>query len=227
MGATPPYGTHKFAAQRVTKINAAGNPIVGANNGYFTKQVVEGTIGVDKEDGSRETLRNGMNRVCQTSKADDEILGSTLEVQYCVLDAVIIHFMTGARLMVSGAVPAGYEILGPGDAAPNGVIWEGWTLAWDNDQQAVPTIVGDVAYHHWVIPRLKAQVDDIDINTEHTPIPVTGAGSSNDEATVNGPYDDWPAWVVANGGITRPYGVFLDDLPTNPEGYLAVTALAS
>lgn len=227
-GLIPPYGTFQFAAMRLTKVDNAGNPRVGSNLGYFHKGVVDAKIDVDIESGDEDTLKRGDGQICQTSKEDDIIKAATLDLNLCSLDAQAIHFLTGSTLYSDSGVPMGYQILGPDDAAANGVIFEGWSKAWDGDNQAAPTILsGAVAYWHWVLPWFKGQIGAQTLDRKHNSVPITGRGTTNSEATVNGPYDDWPSWVSLAGGVTRPYGVFIDSLPVTAEGLLNVTALAS
>lgn len=228
MAGTPPYSPFQIVAYRLTQADAVGHPVPGANKGYFAKQVVTVQIGVDVEEGAEETLKRGDGAICATSKEDDIIKRATLSKELCVLDAAAISFLTGALIYADAGVPLGYEVLGPSDDPPDGVIWEGWSKAWDNNKQAAADALDNEAtYFHWVLPLLKAQIGNITADTKHNTIPITGNCSGNDFATINGPYDDWPDYVAARGGVTRPYGVFLDTLPDEDEGYLTVTALAS
>lgn len=229
MAAAPPYGPFQFIAVRATLAAANGAPVPGADNGYFAKQVVKATVGLDVEEGERKTLKRGDDSVCRTSKGKTTILGASLAIELCNLDAALIALTTGALLISEGSTPMGYEVLAPDDAAPDGVIFEGWSKAWDSDRQATPTVLGnDVGYFHFVFPFWEPQLGEIVLDTEHNSIPVSGNSSKNENITINGPYDDWPDWVVDHGGITRPYGVFLDDaLPDLDDGPLTVTALAS
>lgn len=228
MAGTPPYSPFQIVAYRLTKATSVGRPKVGSDNGYFAKTVVTVKIGVDVETGDEDTLKRGDGQICATSKEPDIIKRATLSKELCVLDAAAISFMTGALLYEDGSSPVGYQVLGPSDAAPDPIIWEGWSKAWDNGKQAAADAVDNEAtYFHWVLPLLSSQIGDITADTKHNTVPLTGTSPGNDFATINGPYDDWPDYVSAAGGVTRPYGVFLDTLPTSDEGFLDVTALAS
>lgn len=229
MAAAPPYETFQFDAIRATRVTSSGHPKVGANYGYFTKSVVKGSVALVKDEGQRSTKRRGDGRVCATSKTDTDILAAALKLELCALDAALISLLTGNVLMSSAGTPMGYEQLGPADAAYDGVIFECWTKAWDVNRQATPTILSSgLSWFHWVFPWYKSFLDEITFDDAHNSIPLSGESESNPFTTINGPYDDWPAYVTANGGITRPYGVWLDDdLPTVSEGFLTVTALAS
>lgn len=228
MGAAPPYGTFQVAAQRVALLTSSGAPDAGAKNGYYTKGVVDVGVDLDVQTGAEDTLIRGDGEVCATSRDRDIIKRSKLDVNLCALDAALIALSTGALLISDGLVPMGYQVLGPDDGAPPPVCYEVWSLAWDNSVQATPTVLSDeVAYWHWVFPAWKGNVGKNTLNAKHNAVPLTGLSSVNPNITANGPFDDWPAWVADVGGITRPYGVFLDSLPTSDEGYVAVTSAAS
>lgn len=229
MSATPPYETFQFDAIRVTKVTATGAPSLGANKGYFTKSVVKGAASLVKGEGQRSTLRRGDGRVCATSKTETDILAALVKLELCALDAGLISLLTGNLLLTSGGTSMGFEQLGPSDAADNGVILECWTKAWDTSRQAQPTVLTpNLAWFHWVFPWYKPYLEEIVFDNAHNSIPLAGESESNPHTTINGPYDDWPSYVTANGGITRPYGVWLDDdLPVTAEGFLTVSALAS
>jgi hypothetical protein len=228
MAGTPPYAPFQVNAYRLTQADAVGHPVPGTKKGYFSKQVVTVQIGVDKETGDEQTLKRGDGEICATSKDRDIIKRATLSMELCVLDAAAIAFLTGSILYADAGVPLGYQVLGPSDDAPDGVIWEGWSKAWDNNKQAAADAVDNEAtYFHVVLPLLTASLGNLTLDTKHNAIPITGECAGSDFATINGPYDDWPDYVAAAGGVTRPYGVFLDTLPTQDEGYLNVTALAS
>lgn len=228
MSATPPYSTFQFLALRVTQATAAGHPVPGANQGYFTKAVVDAGVDLDIQSGAEDTLLRGDGLICATSKDDDVIKRAKLDLNLCNLDAALISMITGALLYNDSGTPAGYQVLGPNDAAPAPVILEGWSKAWDGSVQAAPSVLGSVStYWHWVFPLYRAQLSKVALNSKHNAIPVSGVSDVNAFATVNGPYDDWPAYISAAGGVTRPYGVFLDSALPAVEGYLTVTGAAS
>lgn len=230
MSAAPPYEAFQALCLRATKIDAAGHPVPGANNGYLLHAVVDVGVEPDIEDGAEDTLKRGDGAICATSKEDDVIKRANVDLNICSLDAAFISLVTGAVLFSDAGVPMGFEVLGPDDAAPAGVILEAWSKAWDNSVQAAPDALSNAAaYFHWVFPRYRAQIGKVTLDTKHNAVPVSGVSESNSFATINGPYDDFPAYIVAAGGVTRPYGVFLDDtIPDeDDDGFLTVTALAS
>lgn len=230
MATTPPYGSFQALALRATVCDEAGHPVLGARKGYFTKGVVDILAGVVLEKGDRDTLKRGDGHVCQTSKEDDVVVAGKVELNLCSLDAAMIGFLTGANVFSASNIALGYEVLGPEDTPMVGVILEAWTKAWDNSVQATPsgTTLGDnVAYFHWVWPKFKGAVDDQKLDQKHNAVPIVGESVKNSHTTANGPYDDWPTYVAQQGGVTRPYGVFLDTALPSTEGYLTVTALAS
>jgi hypothetical protein len=140
----------------------------------------------------------------------------------------LIALLTGATLFSDAGVPAGFQVLDSGDTAPNGVCLELWAKAWDDDVQATPTVLSSAsAYWHYVYPRYTSQLGKQTVNTKHNAIPVSGTSASNANITANGPFDDWPVYVANAGGVVKPFGVFLDTLPSLTEGYQVVTASGS
>lgn len=228
MGATPPYGTFQAVYYRLAKITSAGAPVPGANNGYAGRALISATVDPDIQAGTEDTLKRGDGEICATSKEDDIVKRVKVELNLCNLDAAAISMLTGAVLYSSGGVPMGYQILGPDDSTPAGVILELWSKAWDVSVQATPSALSSAAaYWHWVFPRTKGQLAKQTLDSKHNVVPFAGTSDTNDHATQNGPYDDWPAYVSTGGGVTEPYGVFLDVAPAFTEGYLTVTSAAS
>lgn len=228
MATTPPYGSFQFLALRATKATAVGAPVPGANQGYYTKGVVDAKLSPDIETGEEDTLKRGDGAICATSKTDDITKRAKLDLNLCALDAALISFLTGSLVINDSGVAAGFEILGPDDDTPNPCILEGWTKAWDNSVQASPAVLGSLpAYWHFVFPAYKGNVGDLSLDSKHNAIPITGTSDASAHATINGPYDDWPAYVATYGGITRPYGVFLDTALPSSEGFLTVSGAAS
>lgn len=228
--AAPPYGAFQALALRATVIDAAGHPVPGSKKGYLLHAVVDVGIEPDIQAGAEDTLLRGDGQVCATSKDDDVIKRAKVDLNICALDSAFIGMATGAPVINDSGVAAGFEILGPNDSSPAGVILEAWSKAWDNSVQAAPDILGNAAaYWHFVFPRFRGQIGKVTLDGKHNAVPVSGVSEVNEFATINGPYDDWPAYVATAGGITRPYGVFLDDnIPDeSTDGYLTVTAVAS
>lgn len=226
---TPPYGTFQFVGLRASLLDSAGHPVDGSKNGYFAKAVVDAVVDVDVQKGSEETLLRGDGVICATSLYPDIIKRAKLDLNFCNLDAALISLITGSLVINDSTTPVGFQVLGPNDSTPPRVCLEGWSLAWDNSVQAVPSALGSsVAYWHWVFPFFQGQIGKQTLNTKHNAVPVSGVSDVNSNITADGPYDDWPLYVAEVGGITRPYGVFLDtSFPDLADGYLAVTSAAS
>lgn len=228
MSGTPPYGEFQAIAIRVAKLDATGKQVAGAKNGYYTKAVIDVSPDLDIQTGAKDTLTRGDGQVCATSQDNDIILRSKCDLNLCNLDAALIHLATGAQLFEDAGVAAGFQVLGTDDDAPNGVCLELWAKAWDNDVQATATVLSSAnTYWHSVWPNYKGQLAKRTVNAKHNAVPITGSSASNSNITANGPYDDWPLYIAQAGGITKPYGVFLDTLPDLTEGYQVISVSGS
>lgn len=228
MGATPPYEPFEALGIRTTNLNAAGHPITGANQGYFSRQVVKFTTDLDIDKGKRQVLRRGDNQVCATSRTQDVILGSLLDLELCTLDAGLIAQLTGSIPYTSGGSSMGLQVLESDDAYPNGCLVELFMKAWDNSIQATPSALSSApGYFVLVLPWFRGQLGKIVGDGAHGTIPISGWSDKNPHAVLTGPYGDWPAYVSNAGGATRPFATFLSSTLPGTEGYLTVSAAGS
>lgn len=213
---------------RVAALTAGGAPDDGADSGYVTDALIDAQIGFEIEEGIDLTQKNGCGAICQTFKGDDEIKRATITLNLCTLDFELMWLMIGGDLKVVGGDTFGWEIPKLSDPAPNGFSLEIWAKAWDGAQQATPPSTGsNAAYFHFVFPSVKAQIGDFTMEGENfTIIQINAFSSENENLTVNGPFDDWPVAIAAQGGITAAMGVWLESealLPDAECGFIPVT----
>lgn len=209
---------------RVAKLTAAGAPNVGASNGYVSDSIVDLTVGVELTTGDDFEKKKGDGTLCGAFKDCDRIKRLNLSATFCELDAALLEFLTGADPFTSGGQTVGFQYPSISAACPNGVCLEVWTKAWDGSQQAVPSITSPLAaYHHWVFPRVKMVLGDIKFENAFADIPMTGTSEENSQITANGPFNDWPGFVGAAGGVTRVGGSFYDsNIPAASSAKIAV-----
>lgn len=216
---------------RVATLNANGSPLAGNNLGYVSDALIKVDIDPDWEDGKEYTLRNGGGNICGFFRSEDRFKGVALELELCNLDYELISMMVpGTFLIRSGASIAGIEWPDPAStASQNGICVEFWSLAWDVDVQATPTVTGSaLTYHHHVFPKVKFQHDKYTLQEDFATFPIKGYGRVNPKITADGPFNDWPTWVKNFGGIYTPGGVFFDSaIPAAACGSIAVTSAAS
>lgn len=228
------FGSLQTLAVRVAKLDANGSPDTGTN-GYVTDAIIDGTIGAEIEEGDEFTQKNAQGAICQTFKDCDRFKRANVELNLCHLDAELLEMLVGGSVIRDLAGPGvgdaiGYEVPSASGECPNGVCLELWTKAWDGSSQATPTFAGGttIVYFHFVLPKVKFQIGDLNFENDFMTIPVTGFGDENPRITANGPFDDWPADVASRGGITGALGFFLDTtLPTVTCGAIDVPSAAS
>lgn len=217
-----------FCAVRVAKLTSAGAPSAGASNGYVSNDAITLTITVTLKTGDELEKVNGCGDICAVLNQPDQIKGLELSAEFCFLDAYLLELLTGASVFSSGGEAVGQQFAAVGSSA-DPVCFEGWSKAWDNDRQASPAFTSpNAAYIHWVFPFTRWVQGDQKLEHDFMTVPATAKGSENPNITGNGPFDDWPAVVAGQDGVTRIGGWFYDAvLPTATCDYVAVTSLAS
>lgn len=227
------YGSIQVCAMRVTKLNASGGPLVGSGNGLVTAALVDATLSPEIEEGVNIRLKNACGNICQTFRDCDKMVNASITLNLCQLDAQLIQFLIGGSTFLDLAGDGagdiiGYQFPATDDSCPNGVSLELWSKAWNGSQQASPAFLDAPAYFHWVFPRTKWQIGDLNFENDFMRVQVNGYAEENDSLTANGPYDDWPADIAAAGGFTNIGGWFLDDeIPTAACEAVTVPGVAS
>ena len=218
-----------LCAIRVSKITEGGAPIAGANNGYISEAPISLGVTVTTESGDDLTLENGCGQLMATLQTPDQIKGVELELNLCQLDAYLLQLLTGAQLFTSGSDAIGFQFAAVG-SSPSPVCLEGWSKAWTSggNQLTHASTSPNETWIHWVFPFTRWVQGDITMEHELMQVPVSAKGYENRNITANGPYNDWPAAVAAQGGVTRLGGWFYDGPPPDQTcAYAAVTSLAS
>lgn len=199
---------------RLAKLNPTTRaPLVGANNGYVSDAQVLLRVGVEIETGRDVTQKNGGGRVCASFKESDTFKRATVQLQVCQADPVLESFLTGGGTFADGSNIQGVQAPRAGATLENYVALEGWTRAWDGTTQAVPPSTSpDVAYWHWVFPMTSGWVpNDFDLGDGVHLFQFNGIAEENTAFTLNGAFNDFPAYIADEGGVVAAYGRFLDD----------------
>lgn len=140
---------------RVTRLDATGGPLAGANNCYVSDALVKVDLGLEYEEADEIVQKNGAGRICVSYKAPDALKRGTIEeLQICTPDPNLLPFIMGGDVIedadaVGGARAIGYKAPEVGvDPMPNGVGIEVWTRAIIGGSYA-----GSLPYFHWIVPR--------------------------------------------------------------------------
>lgn len=90
---------------RMTNIDAAGVPIVGANQAYKTDALVQISIGLEYEEGEEIIQKNGSGRICMSYRAPDSLKRGTIsDFQVCTPDPNFLQFAMGGDVIELPAV---------------------------------------------------------------------------------------------------------------------------
>lgn len=206
----PCFESIQLVAVRAHRLTATGAVLTGVSNAYQSAAPVQIQVGYEYEAGADVVSKNGAGGVCLRYKGEDKLKNITLTMNLCQLDYQFIELLTGwpALTDLSAAV-MGISAPSLTSANRNGVVLEGWSLAWDGDAQAV--VGPNAMYIRHVFPRVKLQVGNHSIDEGALVIPVEGTGVSNNVlSTAKGPEADWPS------GIVGPWAQFYDPTTVIP-----------
>lgn len=200
----PCFTSIQLVAIRAHRLTSTGAVQTGASNAYQSAAAVQIQVGYEYEAGADVTQKSGSGAICLRYRGEDKLSNVTFTVNLCQLDFQLIELLTGwpALTDLSGAV-MGMSAPTSSAATRNGVVVEGWSLAYDGDAQAV--VGANAMYIRHVFPRLKLNVGNHNIDEGALVIPVTGTGTSNSVlGTAKGPAADWPT------GVVGPWAAFYD-----------------
>ena len=205
---------------RLTKLDASGAPLVGANNCYVTDALVQISFGLSYSDPDAIELTNGAGVTCVYYQPPPALLSGTIEdFQVCTPDPNIMQFLCGGSVINDTATPAnqiGYQAPAVNvDPTPNGVAIEAWSRAILNNSYAA-----NLPYFHWVVPRAKVTPSESMVLGAEDPATPQLEGTCEE----NGEFGDGPI-----GDIEFPTNRVwqfcrVPTMPTLTPGFVAVTA---
>lgn len=204
-----------ICALRAVRLDDTGAFEYGADAMYEMTEVLQLGVSQEIQEGARTTLPNGCGGICFNRKQDTRILGVTLALELCHLDAELLELMTGGTVLTSGGSPIGFEPRGFNDTPPK-VALEVWTKAWDGDEAAT------IPYIRWAYPLTTWTPGNFTLQNDVLRVPLTGDASPN-ENFGTGPLGDWP-----NLGVSEPNAYFHDtDIPSGVCGTQELVAVGS
>lgn len=210
------FGTLYARRMRVAELLTSGAPDTSGGVGYVSSAIVSLQVQVENETGEEFIQRNGSGTLCINIKEDDLPKRANLTLQLCEIDPQLIALLTGSRVFVNGSSQViGMQEIAQNTARPKTCL-EVWTDAIDGSEQATPPETSpNAAYWHWVFPLCRFSLDSLTLERAAGVPSLTGTSDYNSSITINGPFNDWPSGVSSGGGVTAPYGYFLDDaIPT-------------
>ena len=219
------YSSRQVARARIALLDQTGAPDAGSENGYVSK-LVSVQMTPQLEEGEEFTLKTGDGDICASFRDNDKIKGNNLVLSLCQLDAQMIGLATGATIFEDNDGVMGLKIPKSTDDPPAPVCFEWWTIAQDGSSQA--TLNGSALYWHHVVPFNRFTIGDHTFENGILTVVLNGKGEENTNITINGPFDDWPAGVVAEGGADSAYAYWREtSLPVASCDYVSVSSAAS
>lgn len=175
---------------RVTRLDATGAPLAGANNSYVTDALVKVDLGLEYDEADEIVQKNGAGRICVSYKAPDSLKRGTIEeLQVCTPDPNLLPFLMGGEVIEDPDDPAGARAIGykapevGGDPNPNGIGIEVWTRAVIGGSYA-----SSLPYFHWVVPRAFLKPSSgLTISGEDPMVPEFEGFSTQSESWGTGP----------------------------------------
>lgn len=90
---------------RLTKLDATGAPLVGAQNSYVTSALVTAALGLEYEDGQEVIQRNGSGNICLAFQAPATLKRGTIsDLSVCSPDPNVMAFTIGGDTITRAAV---------------------------------------------------------------------------------------------------------------------------
>lgn len=88
---------------RITKLDATGAPLIGADNCYTTNSLVRIGFGQTYSEPDAIELKNGAGQTCVYYAPTAVLLGGTIEeLRFCTPDPYVMQFLTGGDVITSG-----------------------------------------------------------------------------------------------------------------------------
>ncbi|HEX9994498.1 MAG TPA: hypothetical protein VGB14_16330 [Acidimicrobiales bacterium] len=209
------FGSHSFLRARFARLDATGAPDEGTGNLYVARAI---SLAVQPQyrDGSVLTQELGDGTECVRAQGDDEIIGYNGTLTICGPNPGLAEFLAGGTLYRDGtganAPVLGYAMPGKGDPVP-AVSVEGWTYAWDGEEQAVDGT--SLVFWRYVVPHAKFRIGDFTLNRSVLNVPLPFKGRQN-LSLGTGPGGDLPASIAEAGTLAwfqEPLENGTDDLP--------------
>lgn len=173
---------------RVTLLNAAGAPIVGAGNAYVTDNLVKLDYTVEYRDGVEVERTNGRGKACLYYAAPPTVKRLVVDsLELCYPDPELESLLGGGDTLVDASDrPIGYAAPEVGtDPVPNGISIELWSSA-VHDEGVDP----DLPYLWWVFPREFLKPSGRSIGPDPMAAAFEGFGNQNPQWG-NGGFNDW------------------------------------
>jgi hypothetical protein len=129
-GAYDDAGTLFALGVRLTKLDAAGAPLVGASNCYVTDSLITMGAGLTFTDNDAVTQANGRGQTCVSYRADNTLTEGVIDpLQVCTPDPNIFQFLIGGAVILTPSEVQRITITGAPTGGTFTLTFQGQTTA--------------------------------------------------------------------------------------------------
>lgn len=200
-------------ALRVCKLDAAGEPLVGASSSFVTNAFMKAAWTPEYNTGDEIEEKAADGSTCIYYQMPDTLKRVELELAICNPDPELYEMLTGGTILTASSETVGYQGPPTGvDPTPNGVGIEIWSRAIVAGKPAAT-----LPYFRWVFPYAKMKQDG-DRTLENGALANVFKGYGLDNAAFGtGPAADWTFDSDRAYQFAR-----VATVPTITNGYVAV-----
>lgn len=209
---------------RVAGLTSTGAPKTGLH-GIRTDAFETVKMGTTDDTVNEVLRRNGCGRIVTHIPAQVSVSGSSFSIDLTNWDRDLIQLLCGGVVLQDAGHSAGYKAQKLADGVSDPCAIEVWSKAWDGSNWAVTAqSTPNGSYHHYVLPFVRCSISsEFTLANGDTIFTITGVGSENPNITINGPWNDWPAWVAAQNGFDSAFGEYDDGtIPVAAHGLVTV-----
>lgn len=201
---------------RITKLDIAGAPVVGATSSYTTKAFTKFSWTPEYEEGEEIKTVAADGTVCVYYKMPDTLKEVQVELEICKPQPEIYEVLAGGTLLTEATENVGWAAPAIGEVVnPNGVSIEVWSRAIVGGRPAATN-----PFWRWVMPFVNTRLEgDRTLENGATANVFSGKGLGN-AAWGDGPANDWTFPAAASSALSFAR----DTDAVTSEGYFTVLA---
>lgn len=175
---------------RVTRLDSCGRPVFGEDSQAVTKGFVTVSFTANTTESDEINLTNAAGEVCVYEASVQQLVGYTLEIQFCGVDPDLLSIVTGQPVVLGhdGETVIGFDIDTEVDLASVNFGFELWMGA-PTGNACAPGASGTFGY--LLLPYLSGGIlGDFTVENAAVTFTITGAATKSGNGWGTGPYND-------------------------------------